>query len=113
MVDALDTNDFEGFKKLIIESGRSSYEYLQNVYCCSDVKNQPMSVALCLSERLLAGRGAWRVHGGGFGGTIQAFVPNDVVNEYTAVIEDVFGKGSCHNLLIRNYGGVMLNGEAL
>ncbi len=108
MVKALNSGDFEEFKSLIIESGNSSYEYLQNVFCCSDVRNQPMSVALCISERILRGEGAWRVHGGGFGGTIQAFVPNRLVDEYTSSIESVFGKGSCHNLFIRNYGGVKL-----
>lgn len=111
MVNALNSNDFEKFKEFIISSGHSSYEYLQNVFCCSNVSNQPMSLALCLADKLLKGKGAWRVHGGGFGGTIQAFVPNDIVDDFKSNMEKVFGAGSCNILLIRNYGGVMIKEE--
>ncbi|MCR5508799.1 MAG: hypothetical protein K6F34_08935 [Lachnospiraceae bacterium] len=100
--------DFDGFKKLISESGSSSYKYLQNVYSNSDVDNQSISVALALTEKILGTRGAYRVHGGGFAGTIQVFVPNDIVEEYREKIEKVFGKGSCHVLKIRKYGGMLV-----
>lgn len=103
---ALRDGDFVRFKELIIESGRSSYDMLQNVFAASAPNEQGLSVALALSERLLAGRGAWRVHGGGFAGTIQAFVPDNILGEYRALMESVFGAGSCYELIIRPVGGV-------
>jgi len=108
-VAALRAGDFEGFKKLIIESGNSSFEYLQNVYATIDVKEQSMSLALALAQRVLDGYGAWRVHGGGFGGTTQNFVPLHKLDEFKALIEQVFGEGSCHVLNIRPYGGVCVD----
>ncbi len=108
-VSALRSGDFEGFKKLIIESGNSSFEYLQNVYATGDVKEQSMSLALALAQRVLEGCGAWRVHGGGFGGTTQNFVPLDKLDTFKALIEQVFGAGSCHVLNIRPYGGVCVD----
>lgn len=102
--DALINNDFEAFKKLIIASGLSSYMYNQNVYTCKNPTNQPLSLALCVSEQLLAGKGAWRVHGGGFAGTIQAFVPNALVDEYTDAMKRIFGDDSCYVLSIRKGG---------
>ncbi len=105
---ALTENDFEQFKKLIIASGRSSYMYNQNVYTCKAPKNQPLSLALCVSEQLLNGKGAWRVHGGGFAGTIQAFVPNGQVAEYTRAMKKIFGDDSCYVLYVRPFGGVKL-----
>ncbi|MBE6773611.1 MAG: galactokinase [Ruminococcaceae bacterium] len=102
--DALLRNDFEAFKKLIIASGRSSYMYNQNVYTCKNPTNQPLSLALCISEQLLSGKGAWRVHGGGFAGTIQAFVPDEFVKEYTDALRSVFGDDSCYVLSIRKGG---------
>lgn len=104
--EALGRNDFEAFKELIIASGRSSYMYNQNVYTCKAPKNQPLSLALAVSEQLLCGKGAWRVHGGGFAGTIQAFVPNELVGEYTAAMKSIFGDDSCYVLSIRPFGGV-------
>ncbi len=104
---ALLKNDFEAFKELIIASGRSSYMYNQNVYTCKNPSNQPLSLALCISEQLLSGKGAWRVHGGGFAGTIQAFVPDELVKEYTDAMKSVFGDDSCYVLSIRK-GGVKL-----
>ncbi len=104
-VEALRKGDFERFKELIIESGRSSAMYLQNVFASSDPEHQGLSVALALSERMLAGSGAWRVHGGGFAGTIQAFVPDDRLEAYRTGIEGVYGGGSCHVLSIRPIGG--------
>lgn len=105
-VNALTSQDFEKFKELIIESGNSSYRYLQNVYPNCDVQNQAVSLGLALSEKVLKGKGAWRVHGGGFAGTIQAFVPNDTVAEYKERLEKLFGEGSCHVLKVRKYGGM-------
>ena len=100
-VQALINGNFKQFKNCIKESGNSSFEYLQNVYANSDVSNQSMSLALLLSELLLKDKGVCRVHGGGFAGTIQAFVPNKMVEEYKDGIEKVFGKDSCHVLKIR------------
>lgn len=107
-VKALEDGDFEEFKKLITESGNSSFKYLQNVYANSDYNNQGLSVGLAVSEKVLDGKGAVRVHGGGFAGTIQAFVPNDMVNEYRDALDAVFGEGSCHVLKVRKYGGIMI-----
>ena len=103
---ALRAGDFETFRRLVIESGRSSYMYLQNVYTCQNPAEQGLSLALAMSERLLQDRGAWRVHGGGFAGTIQAFVPQDLLEEYRTAMEAVFGEGSCHLLSVRPVGGV-------
>ena len=108
-VAALKAGDFDEFKRLIIESGHSSYEYLQNVYAVCDVKEQSMSVALSLAQLLLDGHGAWRVHGGGFGGTTQNFVPADKLDSFITTMETVFGKGHCHVLTIRPYGGICLD----
>ena len=102
--DALLKNDFEAFKSLIIASGRSSYMYNQNVYTCKEPLNQPLSLALCVSEQILSGKGAWRVHGGGFAGTIQAFVPDALVGEYTDAMKSIFGDDSCYVLSIRKGG---------
>lgn len=105
-VAALNAGDFETFKQLIIESGRSSYCYLQNVYSSRNPDEQGISLALAVSEQILAGKGAWRVHGGGFAGTIQAFVPEELTETYVAAMEAVFGKGSCYLLSIRKEGGI-------
>lgn len=105
-VKALEAGEFENFKSLLIESGDSSYKYLQNVYTSQDVHNQSVSIGLAVSDRVLKGKGAWRVHGGGFAGTIQAFVPNDLVDKYKKNLEHVFGEGSCLVLKVRKYGGI-------
>lgn len=107
-VAALESGDFESFKALIIESGLSSYLYNQNVYTPKDPKNQPLSLALAMSEQILKGSGAWRVHGGGFAGTIQAFVPNDKLEEYKSAMNALFGEGSTYVLSIRPQGGIKL-----
>ena len=107
-VAALQAGDFEAFKHLVIESGFSSFMYNQNVYTSKYPSAQPVSLALALSENILAGKGAWRVHGGGFAGTIQAFVPFDLLDTYRAKMEAVFGKGSCMVLRIRAEGGIMV-----
>lgn len=105
---ALKAGDFDTFKNLVIESGRSSYCYLQNVYSPTHPQEQGVSLGLALCERLLAGTGAWRVHGGGFAGTVQAFVPNGMVPRFQETINGVFGPGSCHILNIRPVGGIQL-----
>ena len=105
-VEALKNNDFDKFKTYVIESGESSYKYNQNVFAPKQADVQPVSVALAVSEEILKGKGAWRVHGGGFAGTIQAFVPNDLLNVYKTEIEAIFGEGSCYVLSIRPVGGV-------
>ena len=102
---ALRENNFEEFLKLITESGNSSFKYLQNVYSTSNTKEQGLSLGLALSEKLLKGKGAVRVHGGGFAGTIQCFVPNDMLDEFKSEIEKVFSKDSCFVLNIRPIGG--------
>ena len=105
LVNALDQDDFDGFKHYIQESGNSSYKFLQNVYASSDPQNQAVSLALALSENILGNHGVCRVHGGGFAGTIQAFVENDYVEIYKKEIEKSFGQGSCHVLKVRAKGG--------
>ncbi|SDN94008.1 galactokinase [Acetanaerobacterium elongatum] len=110
-IDALNSSDFEQFKQLVLESGRSSYMYLQNVFSCHNPSEQGVSLALAISERVLAGKGAWRVHGGGFAGTIQAFVPVSKLQHYKAEIEAVMGEGSCFILSIRPVGGVKISPE--
>lgn len=107
-VKCLESNDFEGFKQVIIESGRSSFMLNQNVYTPKNPTEQKLSLALAISKELLDGKGAWRVHGGGFAGTIQAFVPNDMLDIYKKTIEGVFGEGSCHVLIIRPVGGTQV-----
>lgn len=104
-VDALRRGDFEAFKQNIIESGYSSYMYNQNVYTTKKPANQPVALALALSEQVLKGKGAWRVHGGGFAGTIQAFVPQELLDTYRSAMESLFGEGACHVLQIRAFGG--------
>lgn len=104
-VDALEKGDFETFKKYILESGASSYMYNQNVFSVKQPQVQPVSLALSISESVLKGRGAWRVHGGGFAGTIQAFVPNDLLDDYKNAVESVFGEGTCYVLYVRPVGG--------
>ena len=107
-IAALEHNDFEALKEIIIDSGNSSYMLNQNVYSPKNPTEQKLSLALAISKELLAGKGAWRVHGGGFAGTIQAFVPNDMLNDYKSAIEGVFGDGSCHVLIIRPVGGTQV-----
>ncbi|MBQ4207873.1 MAG: galactokinase, partial [Clostridia bacterium] len=105
---ALERGDFEAFKALVIESGRSSYMYNQNVFTSKRPTNQPLSLALKISEEVLRGKGAWRVHGGGFAGTIQAFVPLDMLDTYSKHMRALFGDDACYVLNIRPAGGVQL-----
>ncbi|WP_167614918.1 galactokinase [Maribellus sediminis] len=108
-VAALENNDFAAFLKMVVESGYSSYMYNQNIFDVVHKDEQVVSLALALSEMILKGSGAWRVHGGGFGGTIQAFVPQEKIDEYVKTLEHVYGKGSCHKLFIRSKGSVKLD----
>lgn len=103
---ALKDNDFQSFLDCINASGNSSYKYNQNVYSPKNFAEQGISLALNISESILDGKGAHRVHGGGFAGTVQAFVPVDMVDTYKEEIEKVFGKGSCSILTIRPCGPV-------
>ena len=106
LCDAVKADDFDRFLQLILEGGHSSFEYNQNAYSIKSVKEQGVPLALAISQRVLQGRGAWRLQGGGFAGTIQAFVPLDLLDKYRAAIDAVFGEGSCHVLSVRNYGAV-------
>ena len=106
--DALARGDMDAFLALVKESGRSSWEFLQNITPAGAVREQAMAVALAVAERALKGRGACRVHGGGFAGTIQAFVPLDSLEAFRAETEGALGAGSCHVLSIRPVGGAVL-----
>lgn len=102
---ALKSGDFNKFKDLISESGISSETRLQNVFAVVNPEEQGLSLALALTKRLLNGKGVCRVHGGGFAGTIQVFLPDDLLSFYKTGIENVFGKDSCYVLSFRNAGG--------
>ncbi len=108
-VAALEAGDFKAFLNMVVESGYSSYMYNQNIFDVVHKDDQVVSLALALSEMVLKGKGAWRVHGGGFGGTIQAFVPQDLLDKYVQTLEHVYGKGSCHKLFIRAKGSIKLD----
>lgn len=108
-VAALEAGDFNAFLKMVVESGYSSYMYNQNIFDVVHKDEQVVSLALALSELVLKGSGAWRVHGGGFGGTIQAFVPQEKLDEYVNTLEHVYGKGSCHKLFIRSKGSIKVD----
>ena len=105
-VAALKEGDFDKFLSLVKQSGYSSYMYLQNVIPAGYKAHQDVAVALGLAEHYLQGRGAYRVHGGGFAGTIQAFVPFDILDRFVAGMDGVLGEGACHVLSIRPQGGV-------
>ena len=105
-VAALESGDFDTFLKLVRESGRSSWMYLQNVIPAGYKRHQDVAVALGLAEHYLNGRGACRVHGGGFAGTIQAFVPYDILDAFVSGMDTALGRGACHVLSIRPHGGV-------
>ena len=110
-VAALREGDFGKFLSLVKQSGYSSYMYLQNVIPAGYKAHQDVAVALALCERFLEGRGAYRVHGGGFAGTVQAFVPFDILDRFVAGIDGVLGQGACHVLSIRPQGGVEMEVE--
>ena len=103
--DAAVDKFFEG----VLSSGRSSYCYLQNVYTTKNVSEQGLSLARCLCEQVLGGkRAAYRVHGGGFAGTVQAFVPEALVETFTATMDAAFGKGATSDLKIRPVGAARI-----
>ena len=102
---ALERGDTETFFELVVESGRSSLAYLQNTFSTSAPQEQGVTLALALSEKILKGKGAWRIHGGGFAGTILAFVPDGLNKEYGRQMRSVFGEGCCYFLNIQKEGG--------
>lgn len=107
--NALQRGDFAAFLELVRENGFSSFELCQNVYCAADPKHQGLSIALALSQSILAaGGGAWRMQGGGFAGTIQAFVPAPLLERYCAAMEAVFGPGCCYRLRLREQGAMQV-----
>ena len=108
---ALKDGNFEYFLELVRQSGRSSEAYLQNHYSCSDPENQAITLAVMLSRRFLGNSGAVRVHGGGFAGTIQAFVPINLVDDYISEMNRIFGEKSCTKMKIRPVGGVEITKE--
>ena len=110
-VAALEAGDFNKFLALVKESGFSSFMYLQNVIPAGRTRNQEMAIALGLCEHYLRDKGAYRVHGGGFAGTVQAFVPFDLLDSFRAGIDAVLGEGACHVLSIRPQGGVEMTAE--
>ena len=101
-------HSFDRFLQLIIEGGHSSFEFNQNAYSIKNPKEQGVPVALALSQRVLNGRGAWRLQGGGFAGTVQAFVPLEKLDAFKAEMEAILGAGKCHILSIRPEGGAVL-----
>ena len=101
MLDCLKEDDFDSYLYYVEESGNSSFKYLQNVYPAINVKEQGLSLALAVSEDFLYGEGVCRVHGGGFAGTIQAYVPRDLTEDYIEIIDSIFGPGSATVLAIR------------
>lgn len=105
VVHALKNEEFDNFLSSVRESGDSSFKYLQNIYANSDIRHQCLSIALNVAENTLHRKGACRVHGGGFAGTIQAFVPFDSLKQFKMNMEKVFGTGACHILSIRSVGG--------
>ena len=111
-VAALETGDFAAFLNLVKESGHSSYMYLQNVIPAGYKEHQDVAIALALCEHYLQGKGAYRVHGGGFAGTVQAFVPFEILEDFRVGIDSVLGEGACHVLSIRPQGGVEMEVQA-
>ncbi len=105
LAKALSDGNFDEFKNIIIESGKSSYMYNQNCFTLSTPNEQPVALALCICEELLKGKGAYRVHGGGFAGTIQAFVPETESESFVNAMRKVFGENSCYILKVRSHGG--------
>ena len=105
---ALEAGDFDAFRALAPASGQSSFEELQNVYPTCNVTQQGLSLALALAQGVLDGQGAFRVHGGGFAGTTQNYVPFEKEEAFRAVMEAAFGEGCCHRLTLRPLGGTMI-----
>lgn len=106
--EALKKGDFKKFLGIVTESGKSSYMYLQNVSVCGSSTHQAVGLVLALCDKFLENKGAYRVHGGGFAGTVQAFVPLNMVTEFKTKIEKAIGKDCCHILSIRPVGGIRI-----
>ena len=107
---ALNKGDVKAFLSGVLASGDSSFKQLQNVYTVKNVEEQGLSLALALCKHVLDGKGgAWRVHGGGFAGTVQAFVPVDLAEEYATYMDGIFGKGATMMLRIRPEGAVQID----
>ena len=107
-VAALRSGDFDAFLQLVTASGDSSWEYLQNVIPAGYKEHQEMGVTIAAAKHYLQGKGAVRVHGGGFAGTAQAFVPVDMLADFKSHMEAILGEGRCHVLSIRPEGGAVL-----
>ena len=110
---ALRTGDISEFLRLVTESGRSSMAYLQNIYVATTPAKQGLTLALALCEQVLRNDGAYRVHGGGFAGTVLAFVPKELIERFSNRMQDVFGAGCCHFLAISQEGGREIQDEAM
>lgn len=106
LCQAVRENRIKDFLQMILEGGHSSFELNQNAYSLQNPRQQGVPLGLAISQHVLQGRGAWRLQGGGFAGTIQAFVPMNLVDRYKAAMDGAFGQGSCHVLRVRNYGAV-------
>ncbi|MEG1366351.1 MAG: galactokinase family protein [Oscillospiraceae bacterium] len=106
LCNAVKEDRFNDFLSLIIDGGHSSFEYNQNAYSIKNPSEQGVALGCAISQRILNGKGAWRLQGGGFAGTIQAFVPNELVKEYRSALDNVFGKDACYVLSVRNYGAI-------
>jgi galactokinase len=104
LIHALEHRHFDSFLTYINDSGDSSFKYLQNIYSTGESRHQPLAVALNIAEYALGGKGACRVHGGGFAGTVQAFVPHDMLKIFKFTLEKIFGVNSCYVLSIREHG---------
>ena len=105
-VAALKEDRIGDFLRLINDSGRSSFMYLQNIY--ADPADQSLSLALCMAENMLQGKGAWRIHGGGFAGTTLNFVPQEMVEQFVETMNNAFGQGACSVLNIRPVGATRI-----
>jgi galactokinase len=108
-VAALENKDFAAFLQMVIDSGNSSWMLCQNCYSHTNIAHQGITVALAVTEKHLAGKGAWRVHGGGFAGTIQVFIPNDLLAGYVKEMNAIFGPTACTELMIRPEGAIRLD----
>jgi galactokinase len=106
--DALMNKEIDTFLKEVNASGQSSYDYLQNVYSARNYTEQSVSLALCITKQFMNGQGACRVHGGGFAGTIQAYIPIELSNDYINQMQSIFGQGCCYRINIRSQGGIQV-----
>nr|MCR4952238.1 galactokinase [Solobacterium sp.] len=106
--EAIEKHEYARFLELVKESGHSSWEYLQNITPAGETHHQAVALTIALAKEILKGKGAVRVHGGGFAGTVQAFVPEDMTEGFIEKMETVLGKGSCFVMSIRPAGGVRI-----